>query len=147
MNPAEISATAERAVATGQVGSASVNATAGESEGIIGLRERCGSLSFSAFSCHGLSTSARARAFSVACAVAPAGVCLGSSSSAMSAAVVHAHASTLHFARNSGGTGGLLPVQRSTSHCLGLPRGGRVPKVGGPDRPKNCSLSQRWEQG
>ena len=34
------------------------------------------------------------------------------------AVVVHAHASPMHRARNSGGTGGLLPVQRSTSCCL-----------------------------
>ena len=55
-------------------------------------------------------------------AVASARVCLGSSSSAESAAVVHAHATTLHDARNSWGAGGLLPVQRSTSYSLG---GGR----------------------
>ena len=36
----------------------------------------------------------------------------------MSAAVAHAHASILHGARNSGGTGGLLPVQKSISYCL-----------------------------
>ena len=34
------------------------------------------------------------------------------------AGVAHAHASPMHRARNSGGTGGLLPVQRSTSYCL-----------------------------
>ena len=80
-------------------------ATVSESEGIIGLRERYESdfpsLSNSANSCHGLSTSACARASSVACAVALAGVCFGSPSSAMSAAVVHAHATTLYGARNS----------------------------------------------
>ena len=32
--------------------------------------------------------------------------------------VAHAHASPMHRARNSGGTGGLLLVQRSTSYCL-----------------------------
>ena len=34
------------------------------------------------------------------------------------AVVAHAHASPMHRARNSGSTGGLLPVQRSTSYCL-----------------------------
>ena len=34
------------------------------------------------------------------------------------AVFAHAHASPMHRARNSGGTGGLLPVQRSTSYCL-----------------------------
>ena len=69
------------------------------------------------------------------------------------AAVAHAHASILHGDRNSGGAGGLLPVQRSTSYCLirtrvGLrvPREGGVPKVGFPVRPKICALSQRWRQ-
>ena len=99
-----------------------VPATASEHSEDIGLREVAESdfpsLSNLVNSCLGLSTSACARASRVARAVAPAGVCLGSSSSAESAAVVHAHASTLHGARNSGGTGGLLLVQRSTSHCL-----------------------------
>ena len=31
---------------------------------------------------------------------------------------MHAHAITLHGARNSGGAGGPLPVQRSTSYRL-----------------------------
>ena len=77
------------------------------------------SLSYSVNSCLGLSTSACARAsrLAVACAGAAARVCSVSSSSALSA-VAHAHASTLHGACNSGGTGGLLPVQRSTSYCL-----------------------------
>ena len=51
-------------------------------------------------------------------AIAPARVCLGSSSSAESAAVVHAHATTLHDACNLGRASGLLPVQRSTSYSL-----------------------------
>ena len=55
----------------------------------------------------------------VACAAASARGCLSSSSAAVSAAGAHTHASTLHGARNSGGTGGLLPVQRS-SYCLVL---------------------------
>ena len=60
---------------------------------------------------------ARASRVAVACAGAAARVCTVSSSSAVSA-VAHAHASTLHGAHNSGSTGGLLPVQRSTSYCL-----------------------------
>ena len=51
-------------------------------------------------------------------AVASARVCPVASSSAEFAAVVDAHASILHGARNSGAAGGLLPVQRSTSYCL-----------------------------
>ena len=73
------------------------------------------------------------------------------------AGVAHAHASPMHRARNSGGTGGLLPVQRSTSYCLKNswsdtvrvqgPTGTRRVKgaVSGP--PKICVLSQRWRQG
>ena len=99
-----------------------VRATAGERSGVIGLLEVTDSdfpsLSNSVDSRLGLSTSACARASRVARADAPDGVCLGSSSSAESAAVVHAHATTLHRARNSGGIGGLLPVQRSTSYRL-----------------------------
>ena len=35
------------------------------------------------------------------------------------AVVAHARSTPMHVAHNSGGTGGLLPVQRSTSYCLG----------------------------
>ena len=75
------------------------HATASESKGIIGLLERnesdFPSHSSSVNSCLGLSTSACARVSRVARAVALAGVCFGPSSSAESAAVVHAHATTL----------------------------------------------------
>ena len=64
------------------------------------------------------STSACARLSRAACAFASARVCPVASSSVEFATVAHAHASILHGARNSGGTGGLLPVQRSTSYCL-----------------------------
>ena len=132
-------------------------ATAGERSGVIGLLEVTESdfpsHSYSVDSCLGLSTSACARASRVARAVAAARVCPVSSSSAESA-VVHAHAATLHGAHNSGGTGGLLPVQRSSSYCLdnswsdtGFPRAQRGSKVGFPVRPKICVLSQRWRQG
>ena len=100
-------------------------ATAGESVGNIGLLEVLESdfpslpnSSHSLNSRLGSLSSACARRVARCVAAAPARVCLGSSSPAVSAAVAHAHASILHDARNSGGTGGLLPVQRSTSCCL-----------------------------
>ena len=66
------------------------------------------------------STPACARVSRAARAVASARVCLGSSSSTESAAVVHAHATTLHDAHNSGRASGLLPVQWSTCCSLGV---------------------------
>ena len=122
-------------------------ATASESEGNIGLLESdFPSLSNSVNSCPELSTSACARASRVARAVAPAGVCLGSSSSAESAAAAHAHASTLHGARNSGGTGGLClcrgPPVTAWTYVARVKRGRRVPKVGFPVQPKICSVSK-----
>ena len=68
---------------------------------------------------------------------ASARVCLGSSSLAVSAAVAHSQASALHGARNSGGTGGLLPVQRSTSYRLDFSSQGPVVK-GGVSRSVTC---------
>ena len=136
----------------------SARATAGERSGGFGLLEVTESdfpsLSYPVDSCLGLSTSACARASRVARAVAAARVCPVSSSSAESA-VVHAHATTLHGAHNSGGTGGLLPVQTVTAWIIrGRTRlGHRVPpaqrgsEVGFPVRPKICVLSQRWRQG
>ena len=53
----------------------------------------------------GLGSLSSACARSVARPAASARVCFGSSSLAVSAAVAHSHASTLHGARNSGGTG------------------------------------------
>ena len=108
--------------------STTVNAAAGERSG-VGLLEVTESdfpsLSNSADSCLVLSSSACARLSRGARAVACARVCLRSSSSAEFAAVAHAHATTLHDACNSGGTAGLLPVQRSTSFSLGC--GGQGP--------------------
>ena len=127
-------------------------ATAGERSGVIGFLEvtECEflSLSYSVYSCLGLSRSACARASRVARAVPAARVCPVSSSSAESA-VVHAHATTLHGAHNSGGTGGLLPVQRSTSYCLDNSWSDTVRAQGpmGTKRVKGgVSLSQRWRQ-
>ena len=100
-------------------------ATAGESEGNIRLFEVLESdfppLPNSSHSLHsflGSLSSACARRVARCVAAAPARVCLGSSPPAVSAPVAHAHASILHGVRNSGGTGGLLTVQRSTSYCL-----------------------------
>ena len=85
-------------------GGPAAHATASESDRAIGLLEvtesEFPSLSYSVNSCLGLSTSACARASCLAgaCAGAAARVCSVSSSSA---AVAHAHASTLHGAHNS----------------------------------------------
>ena len=79
-----------------------LHATASESDRIMGLLElnesNFPSLVNSRHSCLGLSTSECARVSHVAPAVAPAGVCFRSSFPAWSAAVAHAHASTLHVA-------------------------------------------------
>ena len=71
------------------------------------LNSRLGSMSY-----------ACARRVACCVAAAPAHVCLGSSSPAVSVAVAHAHASILHGVRNSSGTARLMLVQRSTSYCL-----------------------------
>ena len=98
-------------------GAAKSHATAGESEEIIGLHVSPSSLDNS--------SNSRGCVAAVACARLPAVpsvsacVCPVSSSSAVSAAVAHARSTPMHDAHNSGGTGGLLPVQRSTSYCLG----------------------------
>ena len=101
------------------------SATAGESSGIIGLREVSDSdssvhisrVSNSLNSYVGVVMSACA---SAACALPAAAAPRSWSTVARlsDAVVAHAHASPMHRARNSGGTGGLLPVQRSTSYCL-----------------------------
>ena len=122
-------------------------ATASESERIIGLREsdlpplvsRCMSsrnsrihgesslVCVGPFSCSAAGVSASASVFGARswCRAFPAAVvpCMSLDDSPM------------HDARNSRCTGGLLP------------RGGRVPKVGFPVRPKICVLSQWWRQG
>ena len=87
-----------------------------------------------------MSTPACARAFrvAVACAGAAARVCAVSSSSVVSA-VAHAHATTLHGAHNSGSTGGLLSVQRSTSYCLDNSRSDTV-RVQGPTGAKKVKV-------
>ena len=100
-------------------GAAEKHATAGESEEILGLHVSPSSL-------HNSSNS-RGCVAAVACARLPA---------VPGVSQVHAFAPFLHLllcllllhmrrftpmhdAHNSGGTGGLLPVQRSTSYCLG----------------------------
>ena len=100
-------------------------AVAGESSGIIGLHEVSESdssvhisrVSNSLNSSVGVVMSACARvASALPAAAAPRS---WSTVARLSDAVVaHAHASPMLRARKSGGTGGLLPVQRSTSYCL-----------------------------
>ena len=100
-------------------------AVAGESRGIIGLQEVSESdssvhishVSNSLNSSVGVVVSACARvASALPAAAAPRS---WSTVARLSDAVVaHAHASPMLCARTSGGTGGLLPVQRSTSYCL-----------------------------
>ena len=100
-------------------------AVAGESRGIIGLHEVSESdssvhisrVSNSLNSSVGVVVSACARvASALPAAAAPRS---WSTVARLSDAVVaHAHASPMLCARISGGTGGLLPVQRSTSYCL-----------------------------
>ena len=146
----------------GRVGAdfrAGPSATAGESSGIIGLSDSSVHLSRDSNSLNSSVGVVMSACASAACAL-PAAVTPRSWSAVArlsDADVAHAHASPMHRARNSGGTGGLLPVQRSTSYCLknrGRTRVGyRVPraqggsKVGFPVRPKICVLSQRWRQG
>ena len=100
-------------------------AVAGESSGIIGLHEVSESdsslhisrVTNSLNSSLGVDMSGRARAASALPAAAAPRSC--STVARLSNAVgAHAHASPMHCARNSGGTGGLLLVQGSTSYCL-----------------------------
>ena len=69
---------------------------------------------------------------------------------ASSPVVEYIASSPMDGACNSGGTGGLLPVQRSTSYCLDVcswsPTRGKGTKGGVPDRQTICYLSQRWRQ-
>ena len=123
------------------------SAVAGESSGIIGLRqvsESDSSLHISRVtnslnSSVGVDMSACARA---ACALPGAAAPHPCSTVARLSDVVvaHAHASPMHRARNSGGTGGLLPVQRSTSYCLENSWSDTV-RVQGPTGTKR---GQRW---
>ena len=98
MTRAGASGTPKGAAATRQVrSSSSAPATAGESKGIIGSFQ----LSESEFpslnsSRLGSLSSACARRFACSATAASARVCPGSSSSAVSAAVAHSHASILH---------------------------------------------------
>ena len=139
-------------------------AVAGESSGIIGLHEVSESdssvhisrVSNSLNSSVGVVVSACARvASALPAAAAPRS---WSTVARLSDAVVaHAHASPMLRARKSGGTGGLVPVQKSTSYCLRNsgsdtvrgqgPTGTRRVKGGVPVWPKICALSQRWRQG
>ena len=99
-------------------GAAEKHATAGESEEILGLHVSPSSLHNSSNSRGCVAAVECARLLAVP--GVSARVCPVSSTSAVSPAVgAHARSTPMHDAHNSGGTGGLLPVQRSTSYCLG----------------------------
>ena len=99
------------------------HATAGESDRNLGSSHDVVTRFSSINSC---GESSRARmsyldAVLSAPARAPAAALVARCSAPSSAAVglcMHDDGSSVHGARNSGGTGGLLPVQRSTSYCL-----------------------------
>ena len=116
-----------------------MGATAGESEGIIGS-SRFSESEFPSLNSSRLGSLSPACARRVArcVATAPARVCPGSSSSAVSAAVARAHASTLHDA--------CFNSWSDTVRAQG-PTGTKRVKGGVPVRPKICVLSQRWRQG
>ena len=123
---AEASGVASELVAGAASAEASERAaTAGESQGIIGLRERYES-DFPSLNSPGcLSVDARARA-----ALPAASASLSSSAfpSASLAVVAHARSTPMH-------------------DRLRVPREGGVPKLGFPVRPKIFFLSQKWRQG
>ena len=104
-------------------GARTARATAGEGEGIIGSSHdvvtRFSSVHSSGAPSHAcvsyldalLAAPARApAAFSLACRTAR--------TSAVVDLCMHGDGTSMHGVRNSGGTGGLLPVHRSTSYCL-----------------------------
>ena len=91
--------------------------TAGESDRIIGLRERYESDFPSLNSSGCLSVDACARALALPAASASLSSCAFPFVS--TAVVAHARSTPMQVAHNSGGTGVLLPVQKATSYCLG----------------------------
>ena len=110
-------------------------ATAGESQRIIGLRERYESdfPSLNSSGCVGVDACARASALPAASAS------LSSSAfpPASLAVVAHAPSTPMHGAHNS---------WSDTVRVRGPTAQGGL-KVGFPVRPKNCVLSQRWRPG
>ena len=106
------------------VGGKPAHATAGESDRNLGSSHDVVTC-FSSINSYGESSRARMSyldAVLSAPARAPAASLVARCSAPSSAAVgvcMHDDGSSVHGARNSGGTGGLLPVQRSTSYCLG----------------------------
>ena len=138
-NLAESTATDQSADSPGRVRSSSAHATAGESEEIIGS-SRLSESDFPSLN------SSRPRSLSSACArrvarciaTALARVCFGSSSPAVSAAVAHVHASTLH---------GACPTSWSETVMVQGPTDRKRVKGGFSVQPKICVLSQSWRQG
>ena len=117
------------------------HATAGDLEGIIGLLVSESSLRMPINSMNSSgSVDVDACARDPALLIAPASLSSPASALASLAVFAHARSTPVHVAHNSGGTGGLLPVQRSTSYCLGNswsdtgrvqgPTGGRSTKGG-----------------
>ena len=100
--------------------------TAGESSGISGLLEVSESVSplYVSRVVDSLDSSLGVDMSACACAAAalPAAAAAPRSWSTVArlsdAVVAHAHASPMHRACSAGGTGGFLPVQKSTSYCL-----------------------------
>ena len=147
-----------------------MGAIAGESERIIGL-SRCSESAFSSLNSSRLGSLSSACARRVACRVAAAlaRVCPGSSSSAVSAAVARAHASTLHDAcsnswsdtvRVQGPTGrrctkggvsspaeDLLPVSEVQSGVNFRPAGGARGQVAGSLRRMQPGTGTRQVKG
>ena len=103
----------------GDAAETAVHATAGDLEGIIGLLVSGSSLRMPINSLNSSgSVDVDACARDPALLIAPASLSSPASAPASLAVVAHARSTPLHVAHNSGGTGGLLPVQRSTSYCL-----------------------------
>ena len=121
--------------------------TAGESSGISGLLEVSESVSplhvlpviNSLNSSLGVDVSACACAAAAALPAVAAPRSWSTVARLSDAVVAPAHASPTHRACSAGGTGGFLPVQKSTSYCLR--------NSGFPAWPKICVLSQMWRQG
>ena len=143
--------------------------TAGESEEIIGSSRLSESEIPSLNSSRLWSlSSACARGVARSAAIAPARVCLGSSSPAVSAAVAHAHASTLHDAcpnswsdtvrvqgptgttRVKGGVSGpaedLRPLSEVEAGVNFLPAGGVRGQVAGSLPRKQAGTGTRWQR-
>ena len=148
----EVSSSLRETSSVSGVGSG--HATAGESKGIIGSLERHVSRSSLLNSDNSsMGVACVGPAFAAVASLASASSSPGSLASCVAGAV-HARrtVSPMHDASNPGGTGGLLPVQRSTSYCLNNSWSDTVRSQGCRGRTGTkgraiSSLSQRWRQG